>query len=191
MIISLYLSLSMCEAKWDYEQLKRRDDVINIGKTTDNGVTHRKCTPEAVCKGINIDTIPYMGEHVLGRFIDEYGMLFDEKRTKKCLAGHNILILGDSVIEEFVFDLAILMSGIAKKEVDLDHFVKRGTGVDISLEHFTLHIPHSHVNMDFFHGRRNVTLIDKQFDIRIRHRFTGHYSLKANMMGLDTFFRDE
>ena len=100
-------------------------------------------------------------------------------------------MFGDSVTEEVIFDLVILMSGIAKKEAELDAFINKSTNMDILIEHSRLIVPHSSIEMDFYHGRRNHTIFDPERLTRIRHRFTGHISLKANGGGISTFYREE
>ena len=139
----------------------------------------------------DIHSVPYVTEHVLHDFVKDTGKIYDQVRTQQCLGGHKVLVLGDSVIEEFVFDLAILLSGVAKyRDGSLDKFVQEGTNADPDSEHLKLTIPHSIIEMNFCHGRRNITIVDKKLGIRIRHRFTGHAVLKANNGGLKTFFRD-
>jgi hypothetical protein len=45
--------------------------------------------------------------------------------------------------------------------------------------------------MLFYHGRRNVTIVNSKLDIRVRYRYNGHVSLIENKMGLKTFFHKE
>jgi hypothetical protein len=98
---------------------------------------------------------------------------------------------GDSTMEDTVFDLAILLSGVAKDERNMDKFIDLGIHADVKDEFMELEIPDSNVVMNFCHGRRNVTITDGVSHIYIKHRFTGHVMLKANMLGLKTFFRDD
>ena len=92
--------------------------------------------------------------HVTPLFIIEHGKLFDKHRTEECLQGQHILFLGDSVMEELVFDLAILLSGVSRKESDLDNFIRKSTsmcagtkGCDNDYEHAEVELPNSDVMM--------------------------------------------
>lgn len=87
-------------------------------------------------------------------FIIEHGKLFDKHRTEECLTGHHILFLGDSLMEELVFDLTILLSGVARKESDLDNFIRKSTsmcagtkGCDNDYEHAEVELPNSDISM--------------------------------------------
>ena len=117
--------------------------------------------------------------------------LYDTEKIRKCLKGKNILVLGDSVSEEMVFDMATLISGIGKYHEDFnDVIIEKGGGVDYRSDNVVLKIPKSHTTLYFNHGRRNSTLYDEEDDIYIRHRFTGHQRVSANKMGMQTFFED-
>lgn len=45
------------------------------------------------------------------------GKLYDQHRTIQCLSGKRVLFFGDSVMEELVFDLAILISGTPSQDL--------------------------------------------------------------------------
>ena len=67
--------------------------------------------PSEVCHNLDINTIPYILGHVSPGFVtDRKHSLYDQAKTRHCLRGKNILILGDSVSEEMTFDLATLIS---------------------------------------------------------------------------------
>ena len=73
----------------------------------------------------------------------------------------------------------------------LDETIKIMTSQDKDKAHthYTLDADHT-LYMDFFHGRRNTSFYDEDINTIIRHRFTGHTSLKANNMGIETFFKE-
>lgn len=74
--------------------------------------------------GIKLDEIPYLYEHVAQNFFSKrYDNIFDMVKTQKCLENKRVLVLGDSVLEELIMDLTVLLSGIGLSEVDLDNFV--------------------------------------------------------------------
>ena len=74
--------------------------------------------------GIKVAEIPYLLDNVYQNFISATAdNLFDAQRTQNCLRDKRVLVLGDSVLEEFVIDLGILLSGVAVSETDLDAFV--------------------------------------------------------------------
>ena len=138
----------------------------------------------------DVHTIPYLDGEVLQSFLMDYGMLFDMARTRDCLAGKRVAVFGDSTIEDFVYDLALLLSGISRNKKIMDKFIEESTqpGLD---PYIKIKIPTSPMYMEFYKGRRNVTVVDPEHDIYIKHRFTGHVSLKANKLGIKTFFREE
>jgi hypothetical protein len=41
--------------------------------------------------------------------------------------------------------------------------------------------------VDFDRDHRNMTITAKTLDMKIRHRFTGHYDLGENGLGVETF----
>ena len=168
-----------------YDHLPHRDDVIYW--------KDGYCHPKEACQGVDIRTIPYILEHVTPAFVTfRNHKLYDQARTETCLRDRNILILGDSVSEELVFDIGTLLSGIGKYPDDFDKFIINKAGdMDPTLTNITLKIPNSKLSIRFDHGRRNVTLIDSWAHVRVRHRFTGHAHLSGNDLGIQTFFRPE
>ena len=95
-----------------------------------------------------IATIPYILEHTSPSFLKDYGPLFDRERTEKCFEGHNVVLLGDSLTNEFVFDIAILLSGIGKNNKQLDSFIVKGTsmcaglkGCEKDYDFYDIHLP--------------------------------------------------
>ena len=164
----------------------RENDVKNEDEETVPPVIHYH-----KYKGADdITTVPYLDGEVLQSFLMDYGTFFDMKRTQKCLAGKKIAVFGDSTIEDFVYDLALILSGISRNKKIMNDFIERSTqpGLD---PYVKIKIPTSPMYMEFYKGRRNVTVIDPENDIYIKHRFTGHVSLKANRLGIKTFFRKE
>lgn len=165
-----------------YANLPFREDVIN--ERTGG------CVPSEVCHNLDINTIPYILGHVSPGFVtDRKHSLYDQAKTRHCLRGKNILILGDSVSEEMTFDLATLISGVGRYHEDFNEvIIEKGGGVDYRSNSVVLKVPRSRTTLYFNHGRRNSTIYDEEDDIYVRHRFTGHPRLSANKMGMQTFF---
>ena len=63
------------------------------------------------CHGVDIKTTQFILEHVNPAFITERRhKLYDQIRAQTCLKDHRVLMLGDSVSEELVFDIGTLLS---------------------------------------------------------------------------------
>ena len=178
-IAALFIMIVLSDKK-----LNKMEGLIEFGDTS--------CVPTAACRGIDYDTIPYISDHVHENILEYVGKFYDTRKTRACLAGKRLLLLGDSVMEEVNFDLAILLSGVAKSKDKLSYFVRDATSQDIHADHSQYKILSSDydVTMHYSHGRRNTTIIDNDIKTIIRHRFTGHASLRANNMGIDTFFHE-
>ena len=139
----------------------------------------------AKSRGITINEIPYLFEHVYARFIHpELDNIFDMKRTLSCLQNKRILVLGDSVLEEFIIDLGTLLSGIGNNQQELDNFIHvAGTK---SPKNPVYNLPNQ-VVVYYHANRRNMTMISDISDTYIRHRFMGHYDIKGNYYGVRSF----
>ena len=149
------------------------------------------CKPTWPCKFIDIDTIPYLVNHISLSFLEDHGNLYDQLKTQQCLSNHKILMLGDSQMEELMFDLVILLGGIGKSYDNLLNFIQTVLSEKNFLEDHTIFDNFGSNNdlmIDEYWGRRNVTIVSAENEIRIRHRFTGHVTLMGNNMGMDTFF---
>ena len=118
LVLTLLLISLLCLDCLDY-----REDVL-----------HKK---DFVDASTAISTVPYILDHTSPDFVKAYGPLYDQKRTENCLKGHNVLLFGDSLTEELVFDLAILLSGISKNMNELDAFIEQGTSKTFPFLFFT------------------------------------------------------
>lgn len=95
------------------------DNVLNHDPTGNT-----QCFPAWVCQGIDITQIPYLFDHMNPAFVNPNdNNLFDTKKTQACLNNKRILVLGDSVLEELVLDIATLLSGVATVPQELDSFI--------------------------------------------------------------------
>ena len=142
------------------------------------------CIPSYVCKDVDIFQIPYLFEHMNPSFVNpQRNNLFDTKRTQMCLNNKRILVLGDSVLEEFVLDLATLLSGVASNTAELDSFIHDSGAKS---PHHLLHKLPNGVTVYHHNSRRNMTVISDEADTYVRHRFTGHYNIKENYYGMRT-----
>ena len=93
-------------------------------------------------------------------------------------------------MEELIFDIAILLSGVGKNEKSLSNFIQKTTQAEVDNPDFFVKVTDD-IGMHFYRGRRNMSLHDSKNDIHLRHRFTGHISLKSNQLGIGTFFRED
>ena len=122
-------------------------------------------------KGIKILTIPYLFGHVdIDFFTENLDNIFDQRRTMNCLKNKRILVLGDSVLEEFHIDISILLSGIGSNEKLVNNFIyfagsKTPRGTFYRLPNKVLLYNHP--------NRRNITIISEESQTYLRHRFMG------------------
>ena len=153
------------------------DDVIRMNP---NG----SCSPRAAC------SIPYMVNHVSPSFSRDYSF-FDTQMLTDCLRNKRVLLLGDSTTGETFHDLAILLSNIGSRPVELDAYILNAT-IKSSKEHemWTYHLPNG-VDINFFCCRRNLTLEIPRANISIIYRFIGHHDLVKNDFGVKTLTSPE
>ena len=135
--------------------------------------------------GIQILNIPYLFGHVdIDFFTENLDNIFDQRRTMNCLKNKRILVLGDSVLEEFHMDISILLSGIGSNEKLVNNFIyfagsKTPRGTFYRLPNKVLLYNHP--------NRRNITIISEESQTYLRHRFMGHYDIKSNYYGVRSF----
>ena len=113
---------------------------------------------------------------------------WDSTSTRACLSGRNFLFLGDSTMEETIDDLVMLLSGIGS------NFTLFGAYLFESSLASHLHPPYKRIDLprnitvEYFGGRRNMTVTSHLLGLRIRYRFTGHHHLLRNFEGILSFF---
>ncbi len=59
--------------------------------------------------------------------------LYDSEAARVCLAGKYVVSLGDSTMTETVYDLIMLMTGLAANMTELNAFVSNGTRCVVEL----------------------------------------------------------
>ena len=102
-----------------------------------------------------------------------------------------IVLLGDASIAEVFHDFAMLLSGVSNepREDIITSYIATATNREKGggRETWRYDLPND-VFVEF-HGlhRRNMTLYAPN-NVVVRYRFTGHYDLGKNLMGIDTFF---
>jgi len=135
--------------------------------------------------GIQIHQVPYLFEHVDVSFFNQnLDNIFDQRRTQACLKNKRILVLGDSVLEEFHIDISILLSGIGNNQEELDKFVEIAGA---KTPKTPVYILPSQVTLYHHPNRRNITIISEESQTYLRHRFMGHYDIKSNYYGVRSF----
>ena len=114
------------------------------------------------------------------------------KPTRACLKDKNLLFLGDSTMAEAMDDIVILLSGIGRNASVLDPYLYESS--------LTTHAPHppykridlpNNITVEYFGGRRNMTITSNVLGIHIRFRFTGHHNLFQNYEGILSFFHPD
>ena len=113
--------------------------------------------------------------------------------TRTCLQEHkNLLFLGDSSMVETIDDIVILLSGIGRNASILDHYLFESSQ--------TTHVPYppykridlpNNIMVEYFGGRRNLTITSNVLGLNIRFRFIGHHKLFQNYEGILTLFHPE
>jgi hypothetical protein len=147
----------------------------------------------SIISDVDVETIP----DILG-VVNLNGtsiQLIDTIKARNCLTSKYIAILGDSTLSEVTHDLAILLSGMAKTPQELDKYLYRATRLSPTDSAPTfLDLP-LNVSAKFYTNHRNFTIACEPLNIYVRHRFTGHWALNLNMLGISTFnsteFADE
>jgi hypothetical protein len=113
--------------------------------------------------------------------------------TRSCLQQHkNLLFLGDSSMVETIDDIVILLSGIGRNASLLEPYLLESSQ--------TTHVPHppykridlqNNITVEYFGGRRNITISSNVLGLNIRFRFIGHHKLFQNYQGITTLFHPE
>ena len=112
--------------------------------------------------------------------------------TRACLKDKNLLFLGDSTMAEAMDDIVILLSGIGRNASVLDPYLFESSQ--------TTHVPHppykridlpNNITVEYFGGRRNMTITSNVLGLHIRFRFIGHHKLFQNYGGILTFFHPD
>ena len=117
---------------------------------------------------------------------------YDSSMTRKCLTGKNLLFLGDSTMEETIDDLNILLSGIGSQNVSTfgPYLFESSLASHVHPPYKKITLP-KNITVEYFGGRRNMTITSHTLKIRIRYRFTGHHHLFRNYGGILTFFHPD
>jgi hypothetical protein len=112
---------------------------------------------------------------------------YGTERTRRCLTGRKLLLLGDSTMTETLDDIVFLLSGIANDSQLMNSFTANLT--DATLGHFPyarMDLPGNITTEYLTGGRRNATVTCPSIDLHIKLRFIGHWNLPKNFMGIAT-----
>ena len=116
---------------------------------------------------------------------------WDSTGTQKCLRQKSMLFLGDSTMEETIDDLVMLLSGIGSNVSTLGSYLfDSSLASHIHPPYKKIELPRN-ITVEYFGGRRNVTVTSNVLGLRIRYRFTGHHNLLRNFEGILTFFHND
>ena len=124
-MLSLILFLSLLAIVQSQDPLTKVAPFPHLDNVLNHDLTgSTQCVPSWACEGIDISQIPYLFDHMNPAFVNpNSNNLFDTKKTQRCLNNKRILVLGDSVLEELVLDIATLLSGVASVPQELDSFI--------------------------------------------------------------------
>ena len=145
-----------------------------------------KCRPD-VCHGSNIMEIAGYNKQILAPIINST-ILYDTDKTRKCLKDKYIVFLGDSSLTETVHDIIFLLTRLAVNDDLLAKYMKDCIGHrDKAFNDYEFKIPHdttAYVELHPLYGHRNLTYSLPDYNIYIRHRFTGGTRLVDNHDGV-------
>ena len=108
-------------------------------------------------------------------------------RTRRCLTGRKLLLLGDSMMTETLDDIVFLLSGMANDSQLVNSFTANLT--DATMGHspyLRMDLPGNITSEYLSAGRRNATVTCSPIDLHIKLRFIGHWSISKNRMGIAT-----
>ena len=113
---------------------------------------------------------------------------WDSLWTRKCLRQKSMLFLGDSTMEETIDDLVILLSGIGSNVSSFGSYLfESSLASHMHPLYKKIDLPRN-ITVEYFGGRRNMTVTSHVLGLRIRYRFTGHHHLLRNFEGILSFF---
>ena len=117
---------------------------------------------------------------------------WDSNSVRKCFQHKNLLFLGDSTMEETIDDINILLSGIGSQNISTfgSYLFESSLASHIHPPYKQINLP-GNITVEYFGGRRNMTVTSHTLGLRIRYRFTGHHHLFRNYEGILTFFHPE
>lgn len=110
--------------------------------------------------------------------------LIGKQKLKECLTQKHIVLLGDSTMGEVFMDIGMLLAGIGDNQHAMTTFAS-------SLQ--TENSPHSFfvgpngIDTELRPTLRNVTMRYRPREITVTHRFTGHYEIWDNFLGVETY----
>ena len=113
--------------------------------------------------------------------------------TRTCLQQHkNLLFLGDSSMVETIDDIVILLSGIGRNASLFELESSQTTHVSHSQlpPYKRINLPNN-ITVEYFGGRRNITISSNVLGLNIRFRFIGHHKLFQNYQGISTLFHPD
>lgn len=146
----------------------------------------RKCEPD-VCSGSNLLEVPGYDGFITKDIVEDV-VIYDTSRTRQCFQNKYIVLIGDSTVSELTHDLIILLNRLATDNDTafnryLDCCVShnniqacaniedRSTNSTMELNHvFKRYLleGNSKLQLDGYHGHRNMTFAMPDFNIWIR-----------------------
>ena len=140
------------------------------------------------CKETNLTDIPDFDNQLPLNIIENkyISKLYDQKGLTSCLQDKTLCIYGDSLMEETIHDIMILLSGIGgdKKRIQSYLQIAAGSGAHGKI---TLDINNITIVMNEIIGwnaHRTYRAFSPQINFTLRHNFTGHRDPSKNYGGI-------
>ena len=145
-----------------------------------------KCWPD-VCHGSNIMEIAGYNKQMPIALVNST-VLYDTAMARKCFQNKYTVILGDSSLTETVHDIIYLLTRLAVNDDILSKYMKNCIGHrDKVFNNYEFKIPHDStatIQLDRDTGHRNLTYTLPDYNIYIRHRYTGGNTLYCSFDGV-------
>ena len=111
--------------------------------------------------------------------------------TRKCFRNRRILFLGDSTMAETLDDLALLLSGIGTNRTKMEEYLFQSSlSSHVHPTYKRIDLPRN-ITVEYYGGRRNLTVTSRELNMDLRFRFTGHHRLFHNFEGILSFFHKD
>ena len=111
--------------------------------------------------------------------------------TRNCFRRKQVLFLGDSTMAETMDDLVLLLSGIGANRNATFKYLARSSLFSLTHPPYErIDLP-GNITVEYFGGRRNLTISSKQLNMHLRFRFGGHHRLFHNFEGILTYFHKD
>ena len=140
------------------------------------------------CKGTTLTDIPDFDNQLPLNIVENkyVNKLYDHKGITSCLRNKTLCIYGDSLIEETIHDIMILLSGIGADKKRIHNYLQIAAGSG-SKHKITLDINDITIALNEVMGanhHRTYRAFSPQINFTLRHNFTGHRNPSKNLGGI-------